>query len=292
MDTHHRLARLLAAVLCQLLLCVFLPLVLAESPKSLRIMPMGDSITHGTIPGGYRHPLYDLLTKNGHTFDFVGAKNQRGDTCPDPDHWGQGGWQITQTPATVDGRSYVSIQGENRSGLYEEMSQAISTDYFSIDTASTTNIILLQIGINDVLHQVVDSEHGSFNSDVGKDGWGEGQEWIAQGCIQRLQALLRLIDRTAATNQLQIEVIIGTLCPLTKNWRGDPVSDVLIDQVVQYNHLIGEVIPSLTFTNLRVTIVDHHTASAGKLSDGLHPNREGYEAMARVWYEGITAAGD
>lgn len=154
MDTHHRLARLLAAVLCQLLLCVFLPLVLAESPKFLRIMPMGDSITHGTIPGGYRHPLYDLLTKNEHTFDFVGAKTQRGDTCP------------------------------------------------------------------------------------------------------------------------------------------DPVSDVLIDQVVQYNHLIGEVIPSLTFTNLRVTIVDHHTASAGKLSDGLHPNREGYQAMARVWYEGITAAVD
>jgi lysophospholipase L1-like esterase len=251
---------------------------------------MGDSITQGTVPGGYRKPLYALLTGNGHTVDFVGVKTQKGDTCPDPNHWGQGGWQISKTPVTVDGRSYVSIQGENRPGLYEEMPRAISTTYFSTDTSSTRNILLLQIGINDILHQVVDSEHGSFKSDTGNDGRGEGQEWVAEGCITRLKALLRLINSTAAANELQLEVILGTLCPLTTKWDGDPVSDVLIDAAMKYNTFISTEIPTMTFTNLGVRIADHHTATVGKLSDGLHPNQEGYEAMARAWYGALTAS--
>jgi len=290
MEMSHRLARILAVALYLAIIDAIFPIVFAEAPKSLRIMPMGDSITQGTVPGGYRHPLHELLTNNGHKFEFVGAKLQNGDTCPDPDHWGQGGQQITMTPAAIDGRSYVSIQGENRSGLYEEMSEAISTTFFSTDTSSTINIILLQIGINDILHQVVDSRHGSFKSDAGNDGQGEGQEWVAEGCITRLQALLRLINNTAASNDLQIQVIIGTLCPLTKQWKGDPVSDVLVNAVVEYNGFICDDIPTMTFTNLSVTIVDQHNATADKLSDGLHPNRVGYEAMARVWYEGITEA--
>ncbi len=197
-------------------------------------MPMGDSITQGiAVPGGYRRPLHDLLIKNGHKVHFVGAKGHKSDPCPDPHHWGQAGWQITKTPVTIDGHSYVSIQGENRSGLYEEMPRAISTAYFSTDKSTTRNIILLQIGINDILHQVVDSKHGSFNNDAGNDGQGEGQEWVAEGCIARLQTLLRLINSKAASNDLRIEVIIST------------------------------IIPTMTFTNLDVKIVDHHATTAG-----------------------------
>jgi uncharacterized repeat protein (TIGR02543 family) len=259
------------------------------SSQTLRIMPMGDSITQGTVPGGYRLPLYNLLANNGYTVDFVGSKTQSGDTSPDKDHWGQGGWQISKTPVTMDGRSYVSIQGENRSGLYEEMSSAISTTYFSTNTATTRNIILLQIGINDVLHQVVDSAHGSYDSDVGNDGQGEGQQWVAEGCIARLKALLRLIDDTAAAQNLRIEVILGTLCPLTKAWAGDAVSNVLINEVVEYNDFISSVIPTMVFSNISVKIVDQHSATVGKLSDGLHPTSAGYAAMAQVWYNAITA---
>lgn len=294
MKTNHGLAKSLTWIICFSFVSAMLPIAFADSSTTLRIMPMGDSITQGiAVPGGYRRPLYDLLIKNGHKVDFVGAKTQQGDTCPDPDHWGQGGWQISKTAVTIDGDSYVSIQGENRSGLYEEMPQAISTAYFSKDKSTTRNIILLQIGINDILHQVVDSKHGSFNSDAGNDGQGdgqgEGQEWVAEGCLARLQALLRLINSKAASNDLRIEVLIGTLCPLTKDWKGDPVSDVLINEVMEYNKLISTVIPTMTFTNLDVKIVDHHAATAGKLADGLHPNRQGYEAMAQVWYDGITA---
>jgi uncharacterized repeat protein (TIGR02543 family) len=257
--------------------------------KTLKIMPLGDSITQGTIPGGYRLPLYNLLQGGGYSFDLVGSKTQTGDTCPDVNHWGQGGWQISDTPATIDGRSYVSIQGQNRSGIYDEMSSAISTTYFSTNTSTTRNIILLHIGINDVLHQVVDSGYGSFNTDAGTNGFGEGQDWAAEGMLARLQALLNSINSLAASRNLRIEIILGTLCPLTKAWTGDPVSDVLLNEVAQYNGFINSVIPTMSFSNLSVKIVDQNTATLGNLADGLHPNGIGYTNMAKVWFSAIGA---
>jgi len=263
--------------------------------RTLRIMPMGDSNTAGAgsftgAKGGWRAPLYTHLMNSGFNFDFVGAKTTNGDTCPYPNHWGQGGWQISKTPGTINGRSYVSIQGENRSGLYEEMSDAISTTYFSNDTLTTRNIILLQIGINDILHQVVDNAYGSFNSDAGNNGQGEGQEWVAEGMIVRLQALLRLIDSLATDRNLRIKVILGTLCPLTTAWTGDPVSSVLINEVVEYNNFISSTIPPMAFSSISVNIVDQYNATVGKLADGLHPNSAGYSAMAQVWFSAIGAS--
>jgi len=277
-------------VLITLMLAI--PVLATDPPaQSLRIMPMGDSITQGTVPGGYRLPLHNLLIKNGYAVDFVGAKTQTGDTCPDTNHWGQGGWQISDIPVTIDGHSYVSIQGQNRSGLYDEMSDAISTTYFSTDGATTRNIVLLQIGINDVLHQVVDSAHGRFNSDAGNDGLGEGQEWVAEGNIARLQSLLQTIDSLAAARNLQIEVILSNLCPLTTAWSGDAVSSVLINEVAEYNRLVISVIPNVVFKNIRVKVVDQYTTTIGKLADGLHPDATGYAAMAQVWFDAITNPG-
>jgi acetyl esterase/lipase len=263
----------------------------ADSSRTLLIMPMGDSITVGVgdDAGGYRAPLHALLQGGGFSFDFVGGKTTPGDPCPDQDHWAAVGWQITDTPATIAGRHYLSIQGENRSGLYDEMASAISTDHFSIETATTRNIILLQIGINDVLHQVVDDAHGTFDGDPDRDGRGDGQEWVAEGMIARLQALLRSIDGLAASRGLRIEVLLGTLCRPTAAWKGDAVSDVLIAEVGEYHAAITRsVIPAMTFSNISVKVVDQLAPANGKLGDGLHPDEAGSAAMARAWYNAIT----
>jgi lysophospholipase L1-like esterase len=266
---------------------------LPSTSKTLIIMPMGDSNTAGAgkfagAQGGWRAPLYALLQNSGYNFDFVGAKTTEGDTCPYLNHWGKGGWQISDVPAAIDGRSYISIQGENRAGLYDEMSDAISTTYFSTDTTTTRNIILLQIGINDILHQVVDRVYGKFNSDKGKDGQGEGQEWVAEGMIARLNALLQQIDRLAASRNLRIWVMLGSLCRPTKEWKGDAVSDVLIEEVKQYDACITKVIPKMVFSNISVKTVDQFVSTNGKLADGVHPNSAGFAAMAQAWYNAIT----
>jgi len=268
-------------------------LITSVSAQTLKIMPMGDSNTEGAgrfpgAKGGWRAPLYTFLKDGGYDFDFVGGKTTEGDICPDPNHWGKGGWQISDVPATIHGRNYISIQGENRSGLYDEMSDAISPQYFSTDTINTRNIILLQIGVNDILHQVADSEYAKFNSDKGNDGQGEGQEWVTEGMIARLNALLQRIDSLAAARNLRIDVMLATLCRPTKQWKGDAVSDVLLEEVKQYDAHISKVVPTMKFSSIRVKPVDQTGSTNGKLNDGVHPTLEGFTTMAKAWYNAIT----
>jgi lysophospholipase L1-like esterase len=265
------------------------PVKRSADGRRMQIMPMGDSITQGTGTGncGYRNTLYQILKNSGCVFDFVGRKNVPGDITPDTDHWGRAGWQMSGTPGTVDGKSYVSLQGENRSGLFEEMKDAISPAYFS-SSADVRNVLLLMIGVNDLLHQVVDSTRGRFKSDTNKDGQGDGKDAIADGLIARLQALLADINMRAAKHHLHIEVMVGTIPKLSKKWKGDAVSDVIVHQGLQYNQWIRTQLPAVTFPQLTIKVVDMEGPLNGKLADGVHPNADGYEAMAHAWHEVIT----
>ena len=69
----------------------------------VRIMPVGDSITLGVpVAGGYRAPLYRLLTNAGYNVDFVGTQTGNGSALlPDPQHEGYGGWRIRQVDSII-----------------------------------------------------------------------------------------------------------------------------------------------------------------------------------------------
>ncbi|KAJ6451300.1 lipolytic enzyme [Mycena sanguinolenta] len=70
------------------------------SGKSLRIMPLGASITFGTGStdgNGYRADLYNLLAADGNTVDMVGS--QEGGTFYDPFNEGYPGYIISQVNA-------------------------------------------------------------------------------------------------------------------------------------------------------------------------------------------------
>ncbi|MGN0847353.1 MAG: GDSL-type esterase/lipase family protein, partial [Kiritimatiellia bacterium] len=80
---------------------------------TLRIMPLGDSITYGSCSeggGGYRAPLWRLLTNGNYNVDFVGTQtsNPRKDgTLGDVDHEGHGGWKLSSPTVGV----YENING-------------------------------------------------------------------------------------------------------------------------------------------------------------------------------------
>ena len=101
--------------------------VFAQNP-TIRIMPLGDSITYGaSTPGGYRYPLYVALTNAGYNVDFVGTQNNNAATgLHDPDHQGHGGWKISSAS----------------NGLYENI-----LGWFS--AISDPHVVLLHIGTND-----------------------------------------------------------------------------------------------------------------------------------------------
>jgi Ca2+-binding RTX toxin-like protein len=79
--------------------------------KTLRIMPLGDSITYGVIAnkagfentesGGYRKLLWDDLVDQGIYTDFVGSQ-VNGPLGFDSDHQGHRGWTINQLDASAN----------------------------------------------------------------------------------------------------------------------------------------------------------------------------------------------
>ncbi|WP_440106119.1 FG-GAP-like repeat-containing protein [Streptosporangium sp. H16] len=68
--------------------------------RALRVMPLGDSITHGVggTPGGvgYRGRLWDLLQDDASALDFVGSVDSGHGYIPDTDHEGHPRWRISQ----------------------------------------------------------------------------------------------------------------------------------------------------------------------------------------------------
>ncbi|GAA4197815.1 FG-GAP-like repeat-containing protein [Microbispora amethystogenes] len=71
--------------------------------RALRVMPLGDSITHGVggNPGGvgYRARLWDLLQDDTDSLDFVGSVDSGQGHIPDTDHEGHPRWWVSQIDA-------------------------------------------------------------------------------------------------------------------------------------------------------------------------------------------------
>ncbi|MER6069572.1 ricin-type beta-trefoil lectin domain protein [Streptomyces sp. NPDC001817] len=77
--------------------------VRAAAPATLRVMPLGDSITWGVgspSGNGYRGFLWNRLSAEGHALDFVGSG--RNGTMSDPDNEGHSGWWIDQIAGIAD----------------------------------------------------------------------------------------------------------------------------------------------------------------------------------------------
>lgn len=84
------------------------PAAAHATPKVVRIMPLGDSITRGGGQElgqyiGYRGKLQAYLKAGatGFRYNFVGSMSDKG--APDRNHEGHGGWTIDNLAAHIDG---------------------------------------------------------------------------------------------------------------------------------------------------------------------------------------------
>jgi hypothetical protein len=93
--------------LCLPLLLVATSFLQPAIGQTLRILPMGDSITDGSAfdspdgTGGYRGPLYNSLTTAGFTIDYVGTSTVNSSQLVEKEHEGHGGWRIDQLDSNV-----------------------------------------------------------------------------------------------------------------------------------------------------------------------------------------------
>lgn len=80
------------------------------SCKTIKIMPLGDSITYGegiVDYGGYRNLLGALLESDGYPFDFVGSEKSGEEALPDADNEGHPGWRISNIKEAIDTEGWL-----------------------------------------------------------------------------------------------------------------------------------------------------------------------------------------
>lgn len=68
----------------------------------LRVMPLGDSITEG-VNGGYRNRLWQRLSADGRTVDYVGPRYDQWARIADKDHAGTPGFTVGNLLGQIDG---------------------------------------------------------------------------------------------------------------------------------------------------------------------------------------------
>lgn len=264
-----------------------------EDRGRLKVMPMGDSITFGfgaEDQSGYRGPLRNQLSARSYQADFVGAFGSP------LRHWGRSGWLIAGERDPITGESYAALRDGSetsrpfRNGINQDVGRAISSTYFSRKDRDR-NVLLLMIGSNDFLNQVVAHRFGAVTSgDRGDDARGEQQNKLAASNRQRLEGLLRQINRRARAEKLELDVVVGTLPTQRDNPFDIPTSDTTRGQVRKYNRWIRRKLDgSDAYGNLQLSVVDQFKAIGSRLSDGIHPTGPGYNAMAGAWLKGIES---
>jgi hypothetical protein len=262
----------------------------STAAKTLKIMPMGDSLTAGhSIPGGYRKTLFDELTNRGVLFDFVGRlETQPNDPTPDRDSFAAGGYQISTAQDMIEGRSYVIVGATKFDlGLWSLLPGAIQGENFST-APNARNIILLMIGLNDHLKQVVGTHYGAV---AGSGSLGEaavGQDNIAESAFERLLAFLRRINGLAAAEGLRIEVFVGTQTAFS----GGTGSLLQQQEMREYNQRILTELAPVTaplFSHIQVRGVDTFSSFSAQLLDGIHPNASGCGSLGTYWAKVIAS---
>lgn len=239
-------SRILALAVLAAILTLSNSIVVAAT---LKIMPLGDSITYGIgAAGGYRLPLYDLLATAGYDFQFVGSVSENSASmlpATQRGHEGHVAYAIQSCTTTAD--------GEARHGILENVTTWVRS--------TTPDVILLMIGTNDI----------NANYDRGN-------------APSRLGNLLT----TIAGLEPRSHVIVAQITPIGNgaysSFETDELAQVYnagVAAVVTQHQAAGELVSLVDMHSALSAQTD--------LSDGLHPNQGGYNKMARVWYDGIHA---
>jgi lysophospholipase L1-like esterase len=262
--------------LYSIIMFLFFLSIMTPSPvyAIIRIMPLGDSITHGSSSGtnpddnehwiSYRYALWNLLVVNGYDVDFVGSLNSGSavfessgltpsESLELADHEGQPGWRADQ----------ISVN------IYNWLDTYTNTD--------PVNIILLHIGTNDI-----------------------GTLQAPAGIVLEVEDILDEIDRYEVDSGVNITVVLALIInrgnynclnpsPSTTTTFNDLVNDMALKRSdPSYPGYTG----GLNGDKDKIIIVDMECGAGinyalvpfGNMWDNLHPYETGYEKMANAWY--------
>ena len=230
--------------------------------QTLRIMPLGNSITAGNmcvngtihsctpigghIAVGYRLRLLNLLTASGYNIDFVGTETYGNALMSDSDCAGFGGISDGNL-ANVMETGTSSHTGWKSSGPYMNSNPA--------------DVVLLHIGTNDILAA------DTANNDVDR--------------------ILDAIDDYETSHGTNVMVFLARII----STRGDPCNTN--PRVKAYNRMMDDLAATRRANGDQLILVDMECAAGldynNDMMDEVHPNQDGYDKMGKAWYDAITA---
>ena len=227
----------------------------------VRIMPLGDSITHeayrddaidASTPdvdrSAYRNDLWSLLQNSGYAVDFVGSLSSGENVIPSFDFHHEG-W---------DGLTDAQMA----SNVYQYL------------TDNSADIVLLHIGTNGVI-----TDNGALD----------------------VENTLKEIDRYETDNNTHVKVILARIINCWKDWdyvaageTYDACTDTTINEITTFNNNVMSMANARIANGDDIVIVDMENGASfaydvTDMIDDLHPNDAGYAKMANVWYEALES---
>lgn len=259
------------------------PVSAASDP--VKIIAMGDSITHGYINGdnGYRKYFCYDLQQNGITnFDMVGPNNNWTDSAT----YDWNGTTITYDPAHAGYSGYAIQKIGNRQGLQETI---FDTTYTDGDVSGNMmevyqpDVIMLQIGTNDVL-------------DAQLTGIGDRLEELVDKLIPYVSGDGQVLYLASIPNIDSIERYdwLGAYeWTYGVSYKSDPEKFVATVQaaVDDYNTIVKNLVAKKQAEGAHIEFSDINSTieiSAGDLKDGVHPSEQGYAKMGQYWSNLLT----
>ena len=228
------------------------------SSPTIKLMPLGDSITWGTNPdnsnsSGYRRSLYLQLTNAGYNVDFVGSLNGGLPDDFDRDNEGHPGW-VSGVPA------------------YDTNSM-LSSKLTGFLNSNPPNIVLLLIGTNDITEQ--------------DNPWEKTASEVAS-------SIEKLLDSIYVFNS-DIKIFLGTIIDRADNqYRHDKTvsTNSLLPSII--NSLPTAQREKITLIDTYSSLGDYYyNNSNSNFTYGnnnlftLHPNISGYQVMANTWFNAL-----
>lgn len=285
---------------------------IATAGQAISILPLGDSITAGTVAGGYRGPMATRLsTVYGHTVTTLGTQTDSSLPVGQRAHEGHGGWRIDQLADNLTGLNAVDA-GAN--GGYW-----LTGGHGTGRTAISPSFVTLSAGINDI-NQFI----GSNTSDP-----MSGRSAVITSTVQsRLTNIVNILTTTTPSST----IMLGGCIPYNNGLIDDRLTGanatnralwaaqdgVIADQEYGVNHWVilfnkwirDTYVPQQQAAGKKVYYVDLYSkfilpdgtvrgwdstepqntnGPAGYGDYGLHPNKFGYNQMAVAWSDAINA---